>query len=399
MLTLAGAGGAARRAWRSSSRARPRRVPGRGRVRRAGERRRRTARRRRGAAALDMRRCPAGRSAEALIDHLGHARCCSCSTTASTCSAASAALADALLAAAPGLTILATSREPLRVAGEVVFRVPSLAIPDPEPGAHAGGAAALRGGAAVRRARARRSRPASSSTRRTPRDVARICFRLDGLPLAIELAAGRLGALGPAAIAERLDDRFRLLQRRQPHGAVAPADAARDARLEPRAARAGRARAAPAPVGVRRRLRPRRRRDRVRRRRARAATVADVLARLVEKSLVAARRRAGAPLPAARDRAPVRRRTAGRPARPAELARVTRLGARAGRTEGESPRLDADAANCARRTRRSSPRERLRYCIALLPSGCGGSTSRSRTAGSRRRSKRRPSAPSCGPRR
>ena len=43
-------------------------------------------------------------------------------------------------------------------------------------------------------------------------DVARICFRLDGLPLALELAAGRLGALSPAAIAERLDDRFRLLR-------------------------------------------------------------------------------------------------------------------------------------------------------------------------------------------
>ena len=43
-------------------------------------------------------------------------------------------------------------------------------------------------------------------------DVARICFRLDGLPLALELAAGRLGALGPAALAERLDDRFRLLR-------------------------------------------------------------------------------------------------------------------------------------------------------------------------------------------
>src|SRR5262249_5663036 len=43
-------------------------------------------------------------------------------------------------------------------------------------------------------------------------EVARICFRLDGLPLALELAAGRLGALGPAAIAERLDDRFRVLR-------------------------------------------------------------------------------------------------------------------------------------------------------------------------------------------
>ena len=57
-----------------------------------------------------------------------------------------------------------------------------------------------------------RRRLASRSTSENAVDVARICFRLDGLPLALELAAGRLGALGPAAIAERLDDRFRVLR-------------------------------------------------------------------------------------------------------------------------------------------------------------------------------------------
>lgn len=60
--------------------------------------------------------------------------------------------------------------------------------------------------------RAARVLPGFEVDERNAGDVARICFRLDGLPLALELAAGRLGALSPAVIAERLDDRFRLLQ-------------------------------------------------------------------------------------------------------------------------------------------------------------------------------------------
>jgi predicted ATPase len=124
---------------------------------------------------------------------------------------ASAALADALLSSAPGLTVLATSREPLRIPGEVVFRVPSLDIPDPEqllaPGE-------LLRYEAVRLfvERAGAAAPGFRLDEENAADVARICFRLDGLPLALELAAGRMGALSPAAIAERLDDRFRLLR-------------------------------------------------------------------------------------------------------------------------------------------------------------------------------------------
>ena len=124
---------------------------------------------------------------------------------------ASAALAAALLRAAPLLTIVTTSREPLRVPGEVVFRVPSLDIPDPEqPGTPDG----LLRYEAVRlfAERAAAAAPSFALDEENAADVARICFRLDGLPLALELAAGRLGALGPAAIAERLGDRFRLLR-------------------------------------------------------------------------------------------------------------------------------------------------------------------------------------------
>ena len=128
---------------------------------------------------------------------------------------ASATLTDRLLRAAPRLTIVATSREPLRVAGEVVFRVPSLALPDPEQQLEPD---ELLRYEAVRLFvdRAAAADPGFALDAENAIDVARICFRLDGLPLALELAAGRLGALGPAAVAERLDDRFRLLRAGRP---------------------------------------------------------------------------------------------------------------------------------------------------------------------------------------
>ena len=124
---------------------------------------------------------------------------------------AAASLVDALLRGAPRLTVLATSREPLRVPGEVVFRVPSLGIPDPareeEPDA-------LLRYEAVRLfvERAGAVAPGFALDADTAPSVARICHRLDGLPLALELAAARVDALTTAALADRLDDRFRLLR-------------------------------------------------------------------------------------------------------------------------------------------------------------------------------------------
>ncbi|MFJ9085100.1 AfsR/SARP family transcriptional regulator [Streptomyces sp. NPDC102384] len=108
---------------------------------------------------------------------------------------AAAALADDLLAHCPGVTILATSREPLGVPGELLYPVEPL----PEPYAlrlFGERAAAVRPGFTVDEA---------------PDAVGEICRRLDGLPLAIELAAARLRMLTPRQIADRLDDRFRLL--------------------------------------------------------------------------------------------------------------------------------------------------------------------------------------------
>ncbi|MFG1703869.1 BTAD domain-containing putative transcriptional regulator [Nonomuraea sp. M3C6] len=98
-----------------------------------------------------------------------------------------AELVAALLRAAPGLRVLATSQEPLGVTGEHVRVVPPL--PEPE---------------AVRLFAARANVPPSEA-------VATICRRLDGIPLALELAATRVRALGVQELADRLDDRFRLL--------------------------------------------------------------------------------------------------------------------------------------------------------------------------------------------
>ncbi len=124
--------------------------------------------------------------------------------------AACAALAGALLRACPRLHILATSREGLEVAGEQRYRVPSLPVPDlahlPPPERLAESAAV-----ALFLARAQERRPDFVLTAQNARAVAQVCARLDGIPLAIELAAARVGSLSVEGIAARLDDRFRLL--------------------------------------------------------------------------------------------------------------------------------------------------------------------------------------------
>ena len=114
-----------------------------------------------------------------------------------------------VLARCDTVTLLATSREVLSLSGETVWVAPGLSLPP--PGAVApddldgsDAAAALRRPGTHRPARLRRHRRATPA-------IARICRRLDGLPLALELAAARVRVLGVAEIADRLDDRFRLL--------------------------------------------------------------------------------------------------------------------------------------------------------------------------------------------
>jgi predicted ATPase len=163
------------------------------------------------AEALDLRALPGGGVVDAIAAELAPREMLLVLDNCEHVIGAGAALADALLRSAPRLTILATSREPLRVPGEVVFRVPSLAIPDPE-GANA--PEALLEYEAVRLfvERAGSVAPGFELDETNAAAVARICHRLDGLPLALELAAARIGALAPDALAERLDDSFRLLR-------------------------------------------------------------------------------------------------------------------------------------------------------------------------------------------
>jgi predicted ATPase len=126
--------------------------------------------------------------------------------------AAVAELAETLLQSCPDIKLMVTSREPLGIAGETTYRVPSLRLP-PEDLPAPGLAHAVAQYEAVRLFvdRAATIRPDFAITDANAGAVAQICRQLDGVPLALELAAARVRALGVEQIAERLDDRFRLL--------------------------------------------------------------------------------------------------------------------------------------------------------------------------------------------
>jgi predicted ATPase/transcriptional regulator with XRE-family HTH domain len=120
---------------------------------------------------------------------------------------AAADLCAGLLVACDDVRVLATSREPLAVAGEARYRLGPLALPDPEDLAEAARAEAV----ALFTDRARRADAQFALTGETTPMVAGLVARLDGLPLAIELAAARVESLGVAQLLDRLDDRFTLL--------------------------------------------------------------------------------------------------------------------------------------------------------------------------------------------
>ena len=124
--------------------------------------------------------------------------------------AAAAALAADILRGCPGVRILATSQQPLGVGGEQVFGLRPLSLPPPDAGMAAAAASDAVSLFAQRAAAARSDFSLSPSNVAA---VGEICRRLDGIPLAIELAAARVAALRPAEIAGLLDERFRLLTR------------------------------------------------------------------------------------------------------------------------------------------------------------------------------------------
>jgi predicted ATPase/DNA-binding SARP family transcriptional activator len=122
---------------------------------------------------------------------------------------AAAGLVHALLPSCPGITVLATSREILGLPGEVAWRVPSLSLPAPESTS----VEDLSGSDAVALfcERARSAQPGFGLTEANAAAVTQICRRLDGIPLALELAAARIRVLGAQDLARRLNQRFRLL--------------------------------------------------------------------------------------------------------------------------------------------------------------------------------------------
>ena len=147
---------------------------------------------------------------ETLVDHLGERRALlvldNCEHLLSAC----AFLVDALLRACPGVHVLATSREPLHVPSEATIPVPPLPVPDAGASVTA---RAIGDSEAVQLflARAGAARPDFEISDADAPGVARVCQRLDGMPLALELAAARMRAMSPEEIADRLDDRFQLL--------------------------------------------------------------------------------------------------------------------------------------------------------------------------------------------
>ncbi len=155
-----------------------------------------------GAGAEEMRAVTAtdrqATAVERLVEHCGRRRMLIVLDNCEHVVDAAARLAEELLARCPNLTVLATSREPLGVPGELLRPVEPL----PEP-------AALR--LLADRGAAARPGFRPDADEETADACAEICRRLDGLPLAIELAAARLRMLTPRQIADRLDDRFRLL--------------------------------------------------------------------------------------------------------------------------------------------------------------------------------------------
>jgi predicted ATPase/DNA-binding SARP family transcriptional activator len=161
------------------------------------------------AATLGVREQPRRTIQDALLDYLRTKTMLlildNCEHLIETC----AQLADTMLRAAPGLKIVASSRESLGIAGETSYRVPSLPLPDVQ----APSLEALSHNDCVRLFvdRALAAYPRFRLKEKNALAIADICRRLDGIPLALELAAARVAVFSPEAIASRLDDRFRLL--------------------------------------------------------------------------------------------------------------------------------------------------------------------------------------------
>ena len=159
------------------------------------------------AAALGIRDQPGVPAAEALARALARQQLLLVLDNCEHVIGAAASLCAGLLVGADDVRVLATSREPLRVVAEAPYRLGPLALPHPDDVGDVAGCEAV----ALFADRARRADTRFALDDQTGPLVARLVRRLDGMPLAIELAAARVEALGVAQLLDRLDDRFVLL--------------------------------------------------------------------------------------------------------------------------------------------------------------------------------------------
>jgi non-specific serine/threonine protein kinase len=163
------------------------------------------------AAVLGVQDEPGRTSLEALVHHVGQRKMLFVLDNCEQVLPGVRSLVARLLAACPESRVLSTSREPLEVPGETVFVLPTLALPD----RHKAGIEKLLQVESVRLfvERARAAQHDFALTSDNASDVVEICHRLDGIPLALELAAARVRLLGVSQICTRLGDRFKLLAR------------------------------------------------------------------------------------------------------------------------------------------------------------------------------------------
>jgi predicted ATPase/class 3 adenylate cyclase len=162
------------------------------------------------AAALGVREETHGVLQDTLVGSLQHRRALLVLDNCEHLVQACAELAEALLRTCPHVRVLAASREPLRVTGEVTWGVPPLVLPPPYKAGRTEEIASSEAGRLFV-GRVQAALPDFELTEQNARAVADVCRHLDGLPLALELAAARVRSIGIEHLAARLDDRFQLL--------------------------------------------------------------------------------------------------------------------------------------------------------------------------------------------
>jgi predicted ATPase/DNA-binding XRE family transcriptional regulator len=159
---------------------------------------------------LGLRDEPGRDIQDTLLEHLSARECLLILDNCEHLIAACARFVDAVLRHTPRVRVIASSREALGIAGEVPWRVPSLAVPEPKELVEASQLVNY-AGVQLFVERAAVVSPGFALAAQNADAVRQICYRLDGIPLAIELAAARMRALPVETIVQRLNDRFRLL--------------------------------------------------------------------------------------------------------------------------------------------------------------------------------------------